>query len=162
MTTRTRRTQLDLGRFGSGALRSPLQGHTKIVILMILMMILIIMIMRMTKLMMMSITIREGNFTRSSIYEVDEKEIFRGDDGGCGGCDGGGGDDDKTYDDDDDDDDDGGGGLDKNDPPGDENSLSMRQTYTHRFQCRYLLHRYPFDTQVLNCSLIFAELTMST
>ena len=32
---------------------------------------------------------------------------------------------------------------------GEENSLAMRQTYTHRFQCRYLLHRYPFDTQVI-------------
>ena len=82
--------------------------------------------------MMMSITTREGNFPRSSIFEVDEKEVFRGD---------------KTYDDDDNDDADGSG--DKNDLPGEENSLAMRQTYTHRFQCRYLLHRYPFDTQVL-------------
>ena len=109
-----------------------------------MMMITIIMIMRITKLMMMSITTREGNFTRSSIYEVDEKEVFRGEDDDCGDyC--GGGDDDKTYDDDDG----GGGGGDKNDLPGEENSLAMRQTYTHRFQCRYLLHRYPFDTQVL-------------
>ena len=99
----------------------------------------------MTKLMMMRITTREGNFTRSSIYEVDEKEVFRGDYDDCG--DYGGGDNDKA--------DDGGGhghddgGGDKNDLPGEENSLAMRQTYTHRFQCRYLLHRYPFDTQVL-------------
>ena len=36
-----------------------------------------------------------------------------------------------------------------NENAGEENSLAMRQTYTHRFQCRYLLHRYPFDTQVI-------------
>ena len=91
--------------------------------------------------MMMSITTREGNFTRSSIFEVDEKEVFRGDKTYDDDTE------DKTYDDDDNDDADGSG--DKNDLPGEENSLAMRQTYTHRFQCRYLLHRYPFDTQVL-------------
>ena len=37
---------------------------------------------------------------------------------------------------------------------GEENSLAMRQTYTHRFQCRYLLHRYPFDTQVITTFII--------
>ena len=37
---------------------------------------------------------------------------------------------------------------------GEENSLAMRQTYTHRFQCRYLLHRYPFDTQVIATFII--------
>ena len=31
---------------------------------------------------------------------------------------------------------------------GDENLLTMRQTYTHKFQCVYILNRYPFDTQV--------------
>ena len=31
---------------------------------------------------------------------------------------------------------------------GAENGLTMRQTYTHRFQCNYILSRYPFDTQV--------------
>ena len=31
---------------------------------------------------------------------------------------------------------------------GDENSLTMTQTYTHEFQCVYQLERYPFDTQV--------------
>ena len=31
---------------------------------------------------------------------------------------------------------------------GDENMLTMRQTYTHKFQCVYILDRYPFDTQV--------------
>ena len=59
-------------------------------------------------------------------------------------------DDDDDADDDDDNDNDDDGGDDENDLPGEENSLAMRQTYTHRFQCRYLLHRYPFDTQVLN------------
>ena len=31
---------------------------------------------------------------------------------------------------------------------GDENSLSMVQSYTHEFQCVYQLDKYPFDTQV--------------
>ena len=31
---------------------------------------------------------------------------------------------------------------------GDENSLSMVQSYTHKFQCVYQLEKYPFDTQV--------------
>ena len=31
---------------------------------------------------------------------------------------------------------------------GDENSLTMTQSYTHDFQCVYQLQRYPFDTQV--------------
>ena len=30
---------------------------------------------------------------------------------------------------------------------GGENGLTMQQTYTHNFQCEYMLHRYPFDTQ---------------
>ena len=29
---------------------------------------------------------------------------------------------------------------------GDENKLTMNQTYTKKFQCQYQLHRYPFDT----------------
>ena len=53
---------------------------------------------------------REGNFIRSSIEEVDEAEIFEGD----------------------------------------ENRLTMNQTYTWEFQCQYELQRYPFDTQVRN------------
>ena len=28
------------------------------------------------------------------------------------------------------------------------NSLTMNQTYTLEFQCKYKLRRYPFDTQV--------------
>ena len=31
---------------------------------------------------------------------------------------------------------------------GAENSLTMKQTYTHEFQCKYELQRYPFDSQV--------------
>ena len=31
---------------------------------------------------------------------------------------------------------------------GEENSLVLRQVYTKKFQCKYYLHRYPFDTQV--------------
>jgi hypothetical protein len=31
---------------------------------------------------------------------------------------------------------------------GNNNTLSLHQTYTHQFQCKYHLHRYPFDTQV--------------
>ena len=31
---------------------------------------------------------------------------------------------------------------------GAENRLNMDQTYTWEFQCKYLLQRYPFDTQV--------------
>ena len=51
---------------------------------------------------------REGNFTRSPIEEVDEVEIFEGA----------------------------------------ENRLTMNQTYTWEFQCKYELQRYPFDMQV--------------
>ena len=52
--------------------------------------------------------IKEGKFTRSELQEVDEAEIFEGD----------------------------------------ENTLTMVQTYTREFQCEYMLQRYPFDTQV--------------
>ena len=31
---------------------------------------------------------------------------------------------------------------------GDKNTLTMNQTYTWEFQCKYMLQRYPFDTQV--------------
>ena len=31
---------------------------------------------------------------------------------------------------------------------GEENSLIMTQSYTHKFQCVFELQRYPFDTQV--------------
>ena len=49
-----------------------------------------------------------GDFIRSELTDVDETEIFIGD----------------------------------------ENSLTMYQTYTKQFQCQYYLHKYPFDTQV--------------
>ena len=43
-------------------------------------------------------------------------------------------------------------GLDKVDEAeifeGDENRLTMNQTYTWEFQCQYELQQYPFDTQV--------------
>ena len=52
---------------------------------------------------------REGNFSRSGIEELDEVEIFEGN----------------------------------------ENSLTMNQTYTWEFQCTYKLQRYPFDKQVV-------------
>ena len=32
---------------------------------------------------------------------------------------------------------------------GSENSLRMMQTYTHRFQCSFVLTQYPFDTQAI-------------
>ena len=51
---------------------------------------------------------RDGPFVRSGVEEVDEIEIFKGND----------------------------------------NTLTMRQTYTKRFQCKYELHYYPFDKQV--------------
>ena len=35
---------------------------------------------------------------------------------------------------------------------GEENKLTLNQTYTKVFQCTYLLQRYPFDTQV--CAFI--------
>ena len=45
-------------------------------------------------------------------------------------------------------------GLDKVDEAeifeGDENRLTMNQTYTWEFQCQYELQQYPFDTQVQN------------
>ena len=32
---------------------------------------------------------------------------------------------------------------------GEENVLTLNQTYSKKFHCTYLLHYYPFDTQVL-------------
>ena len=60
---------------------------------------------------------REGDFSRSSIWEVDEAEVFKGA----------------------------------------ENSLTMNQTYTWEFQCKYELQPYPFDTQVNKISQLFAH-----
>ena len=36
---------------------------------------------------------------------------------------------------------------------GKENRITMVQTYSKKFHCTYLLHSYPFDTQVLAKSL---------
>ena len=51
---------------------------------------------------------REGNFSRSPIFVLDEIEIFKGN----------------------------------------ENKINLQQTYSKVFQCKYLLQKYPFDTQV--------------
>ena len=32
---------------------------------------------------------------------------------------------------------------------GSENKITISQTYRKRFQCTYLLHNFPFDTQVI-------------
>ena len=45
---------------------------------------------------------------------------------------------------------------------GAENGLTMRQTYTHRFQCNYLLSRYPFDTQVCKIKMDVPTLDLDT
>ena len=45
---------------------------------------------------------------------------------------------------------------------GAENGLTMRQTYTHRFQCNYILSRYPFDTQVCTIKLNVPTLDRET
>ena len=37
---------------------------------------------------------------------------------------------------------------------GEENTLIMMQSYTHEFQCTYVLQRYPFDTQVKKYEII--------
>ena len=37
---------------------------------------------------------------------------------------------------------------------GEENTLIMTQSYTHKFQCIYQLGRYPFDTQVRICFIL--------
>ena len=38
---------------------------------------------------------------------------------------------------------------------GSANKLTMNQTYTREFQCKYQLQRYPFDTQVCRTSTLF-------
>ena len=53
------------------------------------------------------LVVKEGNFIRSGLDEVDEAEDFEGG----------------------------------------ENTLTMTQTYTLNFQCKYVLQKYPFDTQ---------------
>ena len=36
---------------------------------------------------------------------------------------------------------------------GDENMLTMNQTHDKKFHCIYLLHYYPFDTQICRVDL---------
>ena len=43
---------------------------------------------------------------------------------------------------------------------GDENSLSMVQSYTHEFQCVYQLEKYPFDTQVMKCFVSYHSFSL--
>ena len=38
---------------------------------------------------------------------------------------------------------------------GRENRITMVQTYSKRFHCTYLLHNFPFDTQVIAKLLVF-------
>ena len=45
---------------------------------------------------------------------------------------------------------------------GAENSLTMNQTYTWEFQCKYELQRYPFDTQVNTHRVHFNSYLFST
>ena len=40
---------------------------------------------------------------------------------------------------------------------GKDNSLIMRQSYTHDFQCVYQLQRYPFDTQVGSIPVAYTQ-----
>ena len=40
---------------------------------------------------------------------------------------------------------------------GDENPLVMKQVYTHRFQCKYDLGRYPFDTQQCSIEMVLGS-----
>ena len=37
---------------------------------------------------------------------------------------------------------------------GDENQLTLNQTYTKEFHCTYMIHYFPFDTQVKSFSSI--------
>ena len=40
---------------------------------------------------------------------------------------------------------------------GDENPLMMKQVYTHQFQCKYDLERYPFDTQHCTIEMVLGN-----
>ena len=42
---------------------------------------------------------------------------------------------------------------------GSENHLTMRQTYTHKFQCQYQLMTYPFDEQVYTQQGLFLTIS---
>ena len=41
---------------------------------------------------------------------------------------------------------------------GSENHLTLKQTYTHEFQCRYGLENYPFDKQECSINMTTTEL----
>ena len=68
---------------------------------------------------------REGNFTRNTVGEVDEAEIFEGAQNRCAM-----------------------NNMNMNASNNGKTRLTMNQTYTHEFQCQYELQRYPFDLQV--------------
>ena len=36
---------------------------------------------------------------------------------------------------------------------GSENKITLSQTYSKRFHCTYLLHDFPFDTQVITLAI---------
>ena len=71
---------------------------------------------------------REGNFTRSGIEELHEIEIFQ----------------DLPV-------------LKMQQVIPLSNFEDLPQVYSHRFQCPYKLHRYPFDTQVTMCSFSICQ-----
>merc|ERR1719370_2509788 len=45
---------------------------------------------------------------------------------------------------------------------GGENTLTMRQTYTNKFQCSFMLNRYPFDTQECTIEMVVGTLDLKT
>ena len=45
---------------------------------------------------------------------------------------------------------------------GSENTLTMRQTYTHKFQCSYELGKYPFDRQTCSIDMRTTDLDKFT
>ena len=44
---------------------------------------------------------------------------------------------------------------------GDENMITMNQTHSKTFHCTYLLHYYPFDTQICKVDLQVEEFVKS-
>ena len=40
---------------------------------------------------------------------------------------------------------------------GDKNKITLSQTYSKIFHCTYLLHNFPFDTQVNNFNIILSK-----
>ena len=43
-----------------------------------------------------------------------------------------------------------------------ENELTMSQTYSKQFQCKYQLHRFPFDIQVCSIDMMVEDLNSET